>query len=184
MMTSQSIDRRKKYTRMVLKESLLDILQEKQLFSVTVKEICELADINRSTFYDHYADQFALLTEIEDELIEDMTNYLHAYNLDQKVEALQMTEKLITYFASKKRVCLTLLSHNSHSSFEQKVRHVAELFIMQNVTKNNQTDKATYQYMSAYMISGSIEVMKRWLQNNMDKTPKEMAHLITNLSTL
>ena len=55
---------------------------------------------------------------------------------------------------------------------------------MQNVTKNNHTDKATYQYMSAYMISGSIEVMKMWLENDMDKTPKEIASLITNLSTL
>lgn len=184
MMNSQPIDRRKKYTRMVLKESLLNILQEKELFTITVKEICELADINRSTFYDHYADQFALLSEIEDELIEDMTNYLHAYNVEQKVEAIQMTEKLITYFASKKEVCLTLLSQRSHSSFEQKVRHVAEHFIMQNVAHTYQIDTATFEYISAYMISGCIEVMKMWLENDMDKTPEEIARLITNLSAL
>ena len=71
-MSSKKIDRRKKYTRMVLKESLLEILKSKPITSITVKEICERADINRSTFYSHFNDQFDLLFQIEEELIDDM----------------------------------------------------------------------------------------------------------------
>lgn len=58
---SERLDRRKRYTRKVLKESLISLLKDKPISSVTVKEICELADINRSTFYTHYNDQFDLL---------------------------------------------------------------------------------------------------------------------------
>ncbi|WP_338121478.1 hypothetical protein [Halalkalibacterium halodurans] len=50
---SVKLDRRKKYTRMVLKESLMKLMQEKPLSNITIKEICDLADINRSTFYSH-----------------------------------------------------------------------------------------------------------------------------------
>lgn len=47
-MSASKLDRRKKYTQMVLKDSLMKHLKEKQISTITVKEICELADINRS----------------------------------------------------------------------------------------------------------------------------------------
>ena len=53
----KKLDRRKKYTRKVLKESLIALLaDDKPISAVTVKEICERADINRSTFYMHFSD--------------------------------------------------------------------------------------------------------------------------------
>ncbi|MCS0542790.1 TetR/AcrR family transcriptional regulator, partial [Aeromonas veronii] len=79
-MTSAKLDRRKQYTRMVLKGSLMKLLKEKPIATITVKEICEVADINRSTFYAHYSDQFDLLKKIEEEIIEDMITYLNQYD--------------------------------------------------------------------------------------------------------
>lgn len=181
-LVSQPLDRRKKYTRMVLKESLLEILQTKQIFAITVKEICERADINRSTFYAHFNDQYDLLEHIEEELIEDMVSFLYAYNTEEELEVLQMTEKLIEYFKAKKTTCLTLLSQNSHSSFEQKVRDVAEQFMMVDQAKKYNTDSTTMKYISAFIISGSIEVMKVWLENDMETSPKDIAKMIKNLS--
>ena len=46
---------------MVLKQSLLKLLKEKPVNKITVKEVCELAQLNRATFYAHYSDCFALL---------------------------------------------------------------------------------------------------------------------------
>ena len=44
-------DRRVKYTKMVLRESLIKLLQKKSISRITVKELCEMADINRATFF-------------------------------------------------------------------------------------------------------------------------------------
>ncbi len=87
------VDRRKKYTRMVLREALMDLLKEKTITAVTVKEICELADINRSTFYSHYFDQYDLLSKISEEVVADMYETLNEYSFKKNEEALQMTEK-------------------------------------------------------------------------------------------
>lgn len=181
LMTNEKLDRRKKYTRMVLKESLMTLLQEKQIFSITVKEICELSDINRSTFYAHYDNPFDLLEQIEQELIDDLNSFLSSYNFSKEDEALNMTEKLIEYFATKQKECQILLSKNSHSSFEQNIRDIAKQYIMQN-RKQIGIDYETSQYVSAFIIKGSIEVMKVWLHNNMDTSPKEIAKLIIHLS--
>ena len=62
-------DARVKYTKMVLKKALLELMQHKPVNKITVKEICERAELNRATFYAHYSDCFDLLESIEEELI-------------------------------------------------------------------------------------------------------------------
>lgn len=63
-------DARVRYTRRVIKEAFLSLLQTKPINRITVKEVCELAEINRATFYTHYSDCFALLESIEQELVD------------------------------------------------------------------------------------------------------------------
>lgn len=168
---------------MVLKDGLLKLLKEKQMSAITVKEICEHADINRSTFYAHYSDPFDLLKQIEEELIEDLKMYLSTYNFEKEEEALQMTEKLIEYFAANQEKCQILLSENSDSSFENQVSLVARKFIMNKWVEVTEHDKDIFEYVSTFIVSGSIQVMKEWLNSGMDKTPKEMAEIIISLVT-
>ena len=65
----EKLDARKRYTQMVLKQSFLELLKEKPVSRITVKEVCALAQLNRATFYAHYSDCFALKESIENELI-------------------------------------------------------------------------------------------------------------------
>lgn len=178
-MTTSKLDRRKKYTRMVLKESLIQLLKDKQISSITVKEICDVADINRSTFYAHYSDQFDLLDKIEEELIEDMTGYLSQYSYEE--DDLKMIEKLLDYFASKQEICKILLNEKVDTTFQKKVMTVAHHFFIKNWKANNQFNGYPSEYLSTFIISGSIYVTKEWLNRGMDKAPKQMAEIINNL---
>lgn len=65
-------DRRVRYTRMVLKQALLSLMLERPITRITVTEICERAEVNRATFYAHYADPYDLLARIENELFESI----------------------------------------------------------------------------------------------------------------
>lgn len=62
-------DARVRYTRMRIRDAFLSCLAEKPVSRITVKEICDLAEINRATFYKHYADPFDLLEKLEDEAL-------------------------------------------------------------------------------------------------------------------
>ena len=53
-------DRRTAYSKKVIRESLLALMQEKPLNKITVREICDKADVNRSTFYSYYMDIYDL----------------------------------------------------------------------------------------------------------------------------
>lgn len=47
-------DYRIKITKMMIRQSLLNIMKRKNLNKITVKELCQNAHINRATFYSHY----------------------------------------------------------------------------------------------------------------------------------
>lgn len=180
---SSKIDRRIKYTRLMLKESLMKLLKDKSISSITVKELCALADINRSTFYSHYSDQYDLLTQVEEEIIQDMNETLMSYNLGQDDEALQMIENIVEYVAANSDICETLFSEHGDPSFKKRVMMVAHDYTIKSWMATYPIDDPKIsEYVSLFAISGSIHILEIWLKNGMDKTPKEMAEIINNLT--
>lgn len=175
------MDRRKKYTRMVLKDSLISLLKSKQLTTITVKELCELADINRSTFYAHFKDQYDLLQQIEEEIIEELNQYLSQYNFSEE-ESVKMTTKLLEYLASKQDIFQTLLDKNGDNAFQQRIMSVAQRFLMKNWLENSNLEEDMKSYLTTFIISGSVHVIKSWLNEGMRQSPKEMAEIINMFS--
>src|SRR5574344_1335446 len=62
-----NMDYRIRCTKCILREKLLEILNDKKIENITVTEICKKADINRATFYKYYKDNFDLLDTIKDD---------------------------------------------------------------------------------------------------------------------
>ena len=62
-------DRRTRYTRQTIKDTFLELLNQKSFTKITVTEICKNAEINRGTFYLHYYDIHDVLTDIFDDMI-------------------------------------------------------------------------------------------------------------------
>ena len=68
-------DLRTRYTRQVITDAFLQLLRQKPMEHITVKEVCALAQINRSTFYRQYKDCFDLMEQLEQrglELLEEL----------------------------------------------------------------------------------------------------------------
>jgi len=59
--TEQRIDPRVKRTRALIEQAFNELLEEKGFQSISVQDITERAEINRSTFYAHFVDKYALL---------------------------------------------------------------------------------------------------------------------------
>ncbi|MDD6074941.1 MAG: TetR/AcrR family transcriptional regulator, partial [Clostridium sp.] len=75
-MKQELLDRRVRKTRRILRECLTRLLKEKKIQDITVRELTDMADINRGTFYLHYKDVFDLLEQIEQELTEELEDIL------------------------------------------------------------------------------------------------------------
>ncbi|MBM0065536.1 TetR/AcrR family transcriptional regulator [Alkalicoccobacillus gibsonii] len=175
---NEKIDRRKRYTRHALKEALVGLLKEKSISSITVKELCEMADINRSTFYGHYTDPYDLLEKISEEVVDDMYKTLNQYNFNEEEEALQMTEKILEYAAEKSDLCQVLLSGSADTTFKRQVMELTQRIIMKDYMKIMNVQEEISSYLPLLVLSGSIDAIENWLVHGQQESPKEMALLI------
>ena len=74
------MDRRVQRTKNKLNESLMILMKEKNINQITVKELAELSDINRKTFYLHYCDIFDIVDNIKNMLLDDFKNVILSHN--------------------------------------------------------------------------------------------------------
>ena len=78
----ENMDRRVRKTRAQLRAGLARLMQQKNIKEITVKELVDEIDINRSTFYLHYTDIYQMLQSIEGELMEDILEAIKEHPLD------------------------------------------------------------------------------------------------------
>ena len=119
----EKTDARKRYTQMVLKQSLLKLLKEKPVNKITVKEVCELSQLNRATFYAHYSDCFALLESIENELIgafERSLRYVNSFDVTALIEAIY------DMIDQNREACSALIIGNTSSTVLKRMISLAK----------------------------------------------------------
>ena len=105
-MTGISNNRRVQYTVSQFKAALLQILATKSLDEVTVTEICRQADLNRGTFYLHFASPLALFEQIETDLLNEIQPYL-SVKIDDMTKMLVPILKVITQHPQAATIILT-----------------------------------------------------------------------------
>ncbi len=108
MNTSGERNRSVRNTKRKLKECLLELLKNKPLKDVSVKELTDKVDINRGTFYTHYQDVDAMVAELEDKFLEDFQLMLEA--LDRK--SPEMLHIFINCIDQNRELVSILLSSN------------------------------------------------------------------------
>ena len=93
--------RRVRMTKMLLKNALIDIMKTKSIHLVSIKEICEAADVNRSTFYRHYNTQYDLYDDIIEDISQDIgAIYKNDYTtVDFLTKVLEYIESRLTFLA-------------------------------------------------------------------------------------
>ena len=72
----KNTDHRVRVTRMLIRQAFTKLLQQKPIQSISIKELCAAAGINRGTFYAHYTDIYDLLAKIEQEMFGEIQEAL------------------------------------------------------------------------------------------------------------
>lgn len=176
---AKKTDRRVKYTKMVLKNSLVKILRGKTITKITVREICADADVNRATFYAHYKDQYDLLRQIENEVIENITRYLETYEFkDVKRVPVEMIERILAYIEENADLFDLLLNRNADGLFQREViKIIGEQHFIPLIVQGAPT-KEDAEYIYHFLASGAVSIIQKWLLEGVKRPALEIAGLI------
>ncbi len=141
-------DARVKYTKMVLKKALLELMQHKPVNKITVKEICERAELNRATFYAHYSDCFDLLESIEEELFGQFERSMQSYTRSFDIAGL--VGGLYRIVQENEAVCRVLLfGRRSTELIHRMIAYAHDLSISawRKTLKNASADELEMLYL-------------------------------------
>jgi AcrR family transcriptional regulator len=179
-MKQAKTDRRVKYTNMLLREALVVSLQKEHISNITVKSLCEMADVNRSTFYAHYKDPYDLLHHIEREVLDNIRRYLEKqdYESDKRPISFQVLNRILEYVRDKADLFRALMSENSDASFQMEVMKLAQLDLFH---PDNKLSKQMQGYLTVFGITGCISILHKWLMNGMAESTTEISEFILNI---
>ncbi|MBE7722172.1 TetR/AcrR family transcriptional regulator [Lacrimispora indolis] len=179
-METQKQDRRIRKTQKLLKESLLELMEKKDFKNISVKDITELADLNRGTFYLHYADTYSLLQEMESEVLNDfqdmVSNRRYAFKKDS---LLPVVIPIIHYIEENKKICKILFENSSSNDFVNRF-HTLVLKNGTAIIKEQYPDakEVTLNYYLEFITYGLTGVLKQWLDTDMQQPKEEVAEFV------
>ena len=112
------MDKRIINTKKKLTNSLLALLSKEKLQDITVLELCQKAQINRTTFYKYYKDVNDLVTKIEDSLINELSK-----NIDdiKRNYLISYTNNVIEAIYNHKEVYSKLIGKNGDHLFLKRI---------------------------------------------------------------
>lgn len=165
-------------TRQLLRDSLLELMRDRPIGKISIKEICQNADVNRSTFYLYYADPYALFSEIEGELLAQARAHLEKIGTDP-VSVRYVTE-LLLYIKDNAESFRALLCRQEGIPFQSAFVEAAFQKLRQSLPLSCAEPVADYVY--DYLIFGSMSVIQRWIEAGFDRPCEAMAELIYRLS--
>ena len=178
-MKNETLDRRVRKTRQQLQHCLAVLLKEKKIQEITVREITEMADLNRGTFYLHYKDVFDLLEKVELELLDELDGTLQKYqasDLHQKL-SLIFTDLFVCVQENAEMVQI-LLGENGDLNFVNQVKErVREKCLKDWFELFNSQDSQLFDAFNAFVVSCCLGLVTYWLQNGMKESPKELAQI-------
>ncbi len=170
-------DRRIKRTKKALKNNLLTLLKEKPISKITVKELTELADINRGTFYLHYTDIFDLYCSIKNDFLEELVTTV----------TVTPTDTLYIYYLNlflflEKHIEISNILNQDNTFTDQIISILKKQYLESWMQWFSNSNQKHYEYFYCFAAEGSIGIIKHWCQDQKRESPSIMAQILAKFA--
>ena len=181
-MNNTTDDRRVRKTKRALREGLSELMLEKELRDITVRELVDKSDIHRATFYVHYSDIYDLYEQMENEVTERINNIIvndptHSYD--------ELFKTLIDYVYDNARMFRMFLMKTNNHSFQNRMSTLLVekyLEIWKYETKNKKTTEEVV-YLTNYHIQGCLSILSLWAEDNYNYSKEKITDIILKVDT-
>lgn len=173
-------DRRSRRTKLSLQHALVQLILEKRYDAITVQDILDRADVGRSTFYAHFTDKEDLL----------ISSYQNVFRWLQKrleegdSKRIAPTLDLFQHIQSHHQLYLALVRSRKVDEF-YKIGHKWFCKMIEKRIKSLKIEKeklaVPIPILANHLAGSLINLLKWWLENNMNKTAEEMDEIYHKL---
>ncbi|MEE0965180.1 MAG: TetR-like C-terminal domain-containing protein [Ruminococcus bromii] len=176
-------------TAVKMNDALLTILEKKPFEYITVSEICEMASVNRSTFYLHYENTTDLLAETTKRIIDGFLSY---FPVDTEIITRKFSDcaldKLnyisaeylkpyLSYIREHKTIFSTALAHTNTFGFENIFQRMFDNIFDPILARFNYSI-GDRKYVMMYYLNGINAIVIQWLKDGCEKSNEDIARII------
>ncbi|MCD7950469.1 MAG: TetR family transcriptional regulator C-terminal domain-containing protein [Erysipelotrichaceae bacterium] len=166
-------------TKKLLKDNLITLIKEKPITQIGVKELTDLCDLNRGTFYIHYNDIYDMVETIENDMLTDLDDILSQTELH---EPLDILDPLFQYIYEQGEMPFVLISEHGDISFLNKLLKLFKKYCFEAWKKYfNIEDDMLYDIYFRYVSNGILGILDMWYKKQIDLSPHELAVIASRL---
>ena len=182
-MATTTVDRRVRKTKQALRKGLADLLREKPIRDIKVRELVERVDVSRGTFYLHYRDIYDLLEQVESEMGAEILAILNAHDPGETWKsAYGILVDLFTYLADNADMCTVLLGPNGDMGFVNRLKTLVRDSCLtawgRYYSGSIDFDR---NYFYTFVLASWFGLFETWLETGMRESPQTMAALAETL---
>ena len=171
-------DRRVRKTRKQLRMALMTLLLKKDIEHITVRDVSELADVNRGTFYAHYKDVEELLRQLEDELFSELQALGEKYRekFDEE-DALAYLTEVFALAGENSDMVYALHATTVDMDFQNRLHRELTTQYLAVFMEKLGLSGSNAELVVAFITSGVIAAAIKWIEGGKEETPEELAQL-------
>jgi len=186
LLTSKKEDRRIRRTKQDFKNTFIFLMREKPYENVTVTDIVEHADYNRTTFYRHYQDKEQLTEElVEDTINELIIAFRYPYRNSNYLRLDSLTPSnviIFDYIRNNADIFSLWKKSNGIPGFKEKfIDTLIRLFKEDIIHFSNQSDEINHELFVIFRAYGVWGLIVNWIKNDFAAPSQEMAEQLIQI---
>ena len=159
------MDLRIEKTERGIKNAFIELRSRKPLEKITIRELCELACINKSTFYSHYKDIYDLSDHMEAEVVRSITNSIShpEYIMEKPAE---FTRELFLAYLSQNSLTMILFSGSQRNHLVDRIETSIKELVFQEFPEYRNDE--VWNIILSYCIQGGYHTFQRNREGDMN----------------
>ena len=190
--TAAPQDRRITRSKRALSDALIELMEERSFDGFSVNDLCERADLNRGTFYNHFRDKDGLLAVLEDEVMADLDA------LQERMQSITLADmlafratgrplpflvELFDYLREQSDFLHAVLGPGGDVRFGPRLREAVCENLVQNILHEKYRDNPTVfvEYYVAFYAAAYLGIIAHWIERGCPESSETMARIATRL---
>jgi AcrR family transcriptional regulator len=167
-------DRRIRKTQQAVQTAFAKLISNKDIKDVTIKELCQEADINKSTFYLHYSDIYDCADSFMNDVVDKTIEVMEQYDFTELINHMpEIIEKILYIFKENRNLYVPFLNSPRHSFSLYKIKQLTIEKLLKK-TESNKIPRIINKSTISFIVCGTFGVLE---QNEFD----EITHEITSI---
>ena len=179
MTEGKNMDRRVKRSQNLIKNAFYELANEKDILKITVKDICDRADINRCTFYAHYGNIDVFLDSLEQEYAQKFLDAFALYHYDQNTS--EMLDALFDCIKSNRELFRLCFRDRSTGKGKNVISETILKATLPNWLSQHTLSEEQAVLLEAFICSGGQKIMQLWYESDFSYDEEMVKELLENV---